>query len=52
MSNVHLQGNLEKMARTLEDQHGELKAKFDENVRQLNDVGAAKARLLTENGKC
>merc|ERR1711970_1494240 len=43
-------GNLEKMARTLEDQLGEIKAKFDENVRQFNDIGAAKARLLTENG--
>ena len=52
MSNVHLQGNLEKMCRTLEDQLSEIKAKSDENVRQINDVGAQRARLLTENGKC
>nr|XP_061813828.1 myosin heavy chain, fast skeletal muscle-like isoform X1 [Nerophis lumbriciformis] len=43
--------NLEKMCRTLEDQLGELKAKNDENVRQLNDFGAQKARLHTENGE-
>ena len=52
MSNVNQQGNLEKMCRTLEDQLSEIKSKSDENVRQLNDVGAQKARLLTENGKC
>ena len=44
------QGNLEKMCRTLEDQLSELKTKNDENVRQINDTGAQKARLLTENG--
>ncbi|KAJ8400135.1 hypothetical protein AAFF_G00398290 [Aldrovandia affinis] len=44
-------GNLEKMCRTLEDQYGELKAKYDENGRQLNDWGAQKARLATENGE-
>lgn len=44
------QGNLEKMCRTLEDQLSELKAKNDENVRQLNDANAQKARLQTENG--
>lgn len=44
------QGNLEKMCRTLEDQLSELKTKNDENVRQNNDLGAQKARLLTENG--
>uniref|UniRef100_A0AAZ1XJV5 Myosin heavy chain, fast skeletal muscle-like n=1 Tax=Oreochromis aureus TaxID=47969 RepID=A0AAZ1XJV5_OREAU len=42
-------GNLEKMCRTLEDQLSELKAKNDENVRQLNDINAQKARLQTEN---
>ena len=52
MSNINQQGNLEKMCRTLEDQLSEIKAKSDENVRQLNDIGAQKARLLTENGKC
>ena len=52
MSNVHFQGNLEKMCRTLEDQLSEIKAKSDENVRQINDIGAQRARLLTENGKC
>ena len=45
-----LKGNLEKMCRTLEDQFSELKTKNDENVRQANDLGAQKARLLTENG--
>uniref|UniRef100_A0A8D3DHL6 Myosin motor domain-containing protein n=1 Tax=Scophthalmus maximus TaxID=52904 RepID=A0A8D3DHL6_SCOMX len=44
-------GNLEKMCRTLEDQHSELKTKNDENVRQINDVSGQKARLLTENEK-
>uniref|UniRef100_A0A672ZW85 Myosin motor domain-containing protein n=1 Tax=Sphaeramia orbicularis TaxID=375764 RepID=A0A672ZW85_9TELE len=44
-------GNLEKMCRTLEDQLSELKTKNDENVRQNNDLGAQKARLLTENGE-
>ncbi|XP_051251578.1 myosin heavy chain, fast skeletal muscle-like [Dicentrarchus labrax] len=44
-------GNLEKMCRTLEDQFSELKAKNDENVRQLNDINGQKARLQTENGE-
>ncbi|XP_015227478.1 PREDICTED: myosin heavy chain, fast skeletal muscle-like [Cyprinodon variegatus] len=44
-------GNLEKMCRTLEDQLSEIKAKNDENVRQLNDINAHKARLQTENGE-
>ncbi|KAI7791208.1 Myosin heavy chain [Triplophysa rosa] len=39
--------NLEKMYRTLEDH--ELKAKNDENVCQLNDMSAQRARLQTEN---
>uniref|UniRef100_A0A3P9I1L9 Myosin heavy chain, fast skeletal muscle-like n=1 Tax=Oryzias latipes TaxID=8090 RepID=A0A3P9I1L9_ORYLA len=46
-----MKGNLEKMCRTLEDQLSELKAKNDENVRQLNDANALKARLQTENGE-
>ncbi|XP_059908426.1 myosin heavy chain, fast skeletal muscle-like [Gadus macrocephalus] len=44
-------GNLEKMCRTLEDQLSELKSKNDENVRQMNDASAQRARLLTENGE-
>ena len=40
------------MCRTLEDQLSELKTKNDENSRQINDLGAQKARLLTENGMC
>ncbi|XP_078139507.1 myosin heavy chain, fast skeletal muscle-like [Centroberyx gerrardi] len=44
-------GNLEKMCRTLEDQFSELKAKNDENVRQINDISAQRARLMTENGE-
>ncbi|XP_049926283.1 myosin heavy chain, fast skeletal muscle-like [Epinephelus moara] len=52
MENVaKAKGNLEKMCRTLEDQLSELKAKNDENVRQLNDVNAQRARLQTENGE-
>ncbi|XP_075317254.1 myosin heavy chain, fast skeletal muscle-like [Odontesthes bonariensis] len=43
--------NLEKLCRTLEDQLSELKSKNDENVRQLNDNSAQKARLQTENGE-
>ena len=42
---------MEKMCRTLEDQLSELKAKNDENVRQLNDISAQRARLQTENGE-
>ncbi|KAG7279894.1 hypothetical protein CRUP_016221 [Coryphaenoides rupestris] len=44
-------GNLEKICRTLEDQHSELKSKNDENVRQMNDLSAQRARLQTENGE-
>ncbi|XP_068458830.1 myosin heavy chain, fast skeletal muscle-like [Clinocottus analis] len=52
MENVaKAKGNLEKMCRTLEDQFSELKTKNDENVRQINDTSAQKARLLTENGE-
>lgn len=39
------------MCRTLEDQLSEIKAKSDENSRQLNDMNAQRARLQTENGK-
>ena len=42
---------MEKMCRTIEDQLSELKAKNDENVRQLNDISAQRARLQTENGE-
>ena len=42
---------MEKICRTLEDQLSEIKAKSDENSRQINDIGAQRARLLTENGK-
>ncbi|CAL8321068.1 unnamed protein product [Lota lota] len=44
-------GNMEKMCRTLEDQLSEIKAKSDENSRQINDISAQRARLLTENGE-
>ncbi|XP_073721490.1 myosin heavy chain, fast skeletal muscle-like [Misgurnus anguillicaudatus] len=43
--------NLEKMCRTLEDQLSEIKSKNDENVRQLYDTSAQRARLATENGE-
>lgn len=39
------------MCRTLEDQLSEIKTKSDENIRQLNDMNAQRARLQTENGK-
>ncbi len=39
------------MCRTLEDQLSEIKAKSDENSRQLNDINTQRARLQTENGK-
>uniref|UniRef100_A0A3B4WBE6 Uncharacterized protein n=1 Tax=Seriola lalandi dorsalis TaxID=1841481 RepID=A0A3B4WBE6_SERLL len=55
VAKAKVSGNLEKMCRTLgetlEDQLSELKAKNDENVRQLNDINAHKARLQTENGE-
>ncbi len=35
----------------MEDQLSEIKAKSDENSRQLNDMNAQRARLQTENGK-
>jgi len=38
------------MCRTLEDQLSEIKSKNDENLRQLNDLSAQRARLQTENG--
>lgn len=38
------------MCRTLEDQLSETKTKSDENARQINDISAQRARLLTENG--
>ncbi|XP_029286638.1 myosin heavy chain, fast skeletal muscle-like [Cottoperca gobio] len=44
-------GNLEKMCRTLEDQLSEMKTKNEEHLRQLNDIGVQRARLLTENGE-
>ncbi|TRZ02930.1 hypothetical protein DNTS_027502, partial [Danionella cerebrum] len=46
-----IQGNLEKMSRTLEDQLSEIKSKNDENLRQINDLSAQRARLQTENGE-
>ena len=48
---LNQQGNLEKICRTLEDQLSEVKAKSDENGRQINDISAQRARLLTENGR-
>uniref|UniRef100_A0A8C5AAF7 Myosin heavy chain n=1 Tax=Gadus morhua TaxID=8049 RepID=A0A8C5AAF7_GADMO len=43
--------HLEKQCRSLEDQLCELKAKSDESFRQNHDLGAQRARLLTENGE-
>ncbi|XP_068999827.1 myosin heavy chain, fast skeletal muscle-like [Embiotoca jacksoni] len=44
-------GNMEKMCRSLEDQLSEFKTKYEEHVRQLNDITAQRARLATENGE-
>ncbi|RXM29009.1 Myosin heavy chain, fast skeletal muscle [Acipenser ruthenus] len=38
------------MCRSLEDQYSEIKTKNDEHIRQINDISAQRARLLTENG--
>lgn len=46
-----LQGNLEKMCRTLEDQVSELKTKEEEQQRLINDLTAQRARLQTEAGR-
>lgn len=45
-----IQGNLEKMCRTLEDQLSELKTKEEEQQRLINDLSAQRARLQTEAG--
>ena len=49
-AHVPPQSHLEKQCRSLEDQLCELKAKSDESFRQNHDLGAQRARLLTENG--
>jgi myosin protein heavy chain len=46
-----LQGNLEKMCRTLEDQLSEVKTKEEEQQRLINELSAQKARLHTESGQ-
>ncbi|NWW54770.1 MYH4 protein, partial [Pedionomus torquatus] len=43
--------NLEKMYHTLEDQMRDLKAKFEENQRNMNEMLIQKAQLQTESGK-
>lgn len=45
-----MQGNLEKMCRTLEDQLSELKSKEEEQQRLVNDLTGQRARLQTEAG--
>lgn len=46
----HIQANLEKMCRTLEDQLSEVKTKEEEHQRTINDLNAQRARLQTESG--
>uniref|UniRef100_A0A2K5RZF3 Myosin-2 n=1 Tax=Cebus imitator TaxID=2715852 RepID=A0A2K5RZF3_CEBIM len=46
-----IQGNLEKMCRTLEDQMSELKSKEEEQQRLINDLTAQRGRLQTESGE-
>ncbi|KAI3359480.1 hypothetical protein L3Q82_013884 [Scortum barcoo] len=43
--------NMEKMCRSLEDQLMELKAKHDENTRQITDLTNQRARFQTENAE-
>ncbi|NXM72267.1 MYH4 protein, partial [Serilophus lunatus] len=43
--------NMEKRCHTLEDQMSEMKAKFEENQRNLNEMVIQKAQLQTESGK-
>ncbi|XP_071429587.1 myosin-3-like isoform X2 [Pithys albifrons albifrons] len=43
--------NLEKRYHTLEDQMSEMKAKFEENQRNLNEMLIQKAQLQTESGE-
>ncbi|KAK2522713.1 myosin-3 [Columba livia] len=43
--------NLEKMYRTLEDQMRDMKAKFEENQRNVNEMVIQKAQLQTESGE-
>ncbi|NXU25192.1 MYH4 protein, partial [Thalassarche chlororhynchos] len=43
--------NLEKMYCTLEDQMRDMKAKFEENQRNMNEMVIQKAQLQTESGK-
>ncbi|XP_039239986.1 myosin-3-like [Pipra filicauda] len=43
--------NLEKRYRTLEDQMSEMKAKSEENQRNLNEMVIQKAQLQTESGE-
>lgn len=45
-----MQGNLEKMCRTLEDQVSELKSKEEEQQRLINELTAQRGRLQTEAG--
>uniref|UniRef100_A0A2K5E9B6 Myosin-2 n=1 Tax=Aotus nancymaae TaxID=37293 RepID=A0A2K5E9B6_AOTNA len=46
-----IQGNLEKMCRTLEDQVSELKSKEEEQQRLINDLTTQRGRLQTESGE-
>ncbi|NWU56632.1 MYH4 protein, partial [Dromas ardeola] len=43
--------NLEKMYHTLEDQMRDMKGKFEENQRNMNEMLIQKAQLQTESGK-
>lgn len=43
---------MEKSCRSLEDQVMELKAKHEEDTRQITDLTNQRARFQTENGEC
>merc|ERR1711976_575040 len=43
--------NFEKSSRHLEDQLNEAKHKMEEMTREVNELNAARARLITENGE-
>lgn len=43
---------MEKSCRSLEDQLMELKAKHEEDTRQITDLTNQRARFQTENSEC
>ena len=48
---VHLQVSAEKLAKTLEQQLGELNSKLEESASSVNDLGGLKAKMQAENAE-